>query len=416
MHIVDFRGDAVSGATAPALKHFEAALGDYQSWRGDPTPQVAAALQEAPGFVMAHVLDAYLQVCNRDPRAIKAAQSIHARTAHLRANPRECMHLAAIGAVARDNYEQATTVLGQLLEEYPRDVLALQAVHALDYLTGDSAVMGERTRRVMSAWSPQLPGYHAVLSMYAFAQAERGEYEHGQDLAMQALELRPDDARAYHAIAHVFEMSGRVEEGIGWLRKHETSWGVNTPVAIHCWWHVALLHLQREDIARALAVYDQHVRRQPSTTISDLIDASSLLWRVFLQEGDVAERWAELAACWTPRVRDRFCTFTDVHAMLAFIGARDSASAQSLLHALSEQQRARTRYGVSTRIIGLQACEALIAFGQNDYTTAARLLGALPAVAHRLGGSHAQRDVLHVTLIEAVQRIRRPTRALRAAA
>jgi hypothetical protein len=48
--------------------------------------------------------------------------------------------------------------------------------------------------------------------------------------------------------------------------------------------------------------------------------------------------------------------------------------------------------------VGLPACQALAAFGKQDFATAARLLGALPAVSHRLGGSHAQRGVLGLTL------------------
>ncbi|MEO8121785.1 MAG: hypothetical protein ABI606_20985 [Rhodoferax sp.] len=38
------------------------------------------------------------------------------------------------------------------------------------------------------------------------------------------------------------------------------------------------------------------------------------------------------------------------------------------------------------------------------------MLASLPALAHRFGGSHAQRDVLHLTLLQAVERIRRPAR------
>jgi len=38
-----------------------------------------------------------------------------------------------------------------------------------------------------------------------------------------------------------------------------------------------------------------------------------------------------------------------------------------------------------------------------------------PALAHRLGGSHAQRDVLHLTLLHAIERIRRPAPRLRRA-
>jgi hypothetical protein len=45
-----------------------------------------------------------------------------------------------------------------------------------------------------------------------------------------------------------------------------------------------------------------------------------------------------------------------------------------------------------TRLVGLPASRALAAFGRGDFSGAARLLRALPPVAHRIGGSHAQRD------------------------
>jgi hypothetical protein len=51
-----------------------------------------------------------------------------------------------------------------------------------------------------------------------------------------------------------------------------------------------------------------------------------------------------------------------------------------------------------------------MAFGRGDDAAAIKLLARLPSIAHRLGGSHAQRDVLHLTLQHAVQRARRPSR------
>ncbi len=70
----------------------------------------------------------------------------------------------------------------------------------------------------------------------------------------------------------------------------------------------------------------------------------------------------------------------------------------------------------TTRRVGLPACRALIAFGRGDYTRAISLLARLPALAHRIGGSHAQRDVLHLTLLQAAEHFRRPPRRLRMAA
>jgi hypothetical protein len=34
------------------------------------------------------------------------------------------------------------------------------------------------------------------------------------------------------------------------------------------------------------------------------------------------------------------------------------------------------------------------------------LLGIIPSVARKIGGSHAQRDLLYLTLLEAVRRLR----------
>jgi hypothetical protein len=140
--------------------------------------------------------------------------------------------------------------------------------------------------------------------------------------------------------------------------------------------------------------------------VADLIDASALLWRVSLQGGNPGERWSDLAASWAPRLTDGFCTFTDLHAMMAFVGARDRDLAARLMCELDQRRFAPTRHGETTRLIGLPACHALLAFGRSDFATTIGILGRLPPIAHRLGGSHAQRDVIHLTLRSAVERSR----------
>jgi hypothetical protein len=59
------------------------------------------------------------------------------------------------------------------------------------------------------------------------------------------------------------------------------------------------------------------------------------------------------------------------------------------------------------RNVGLPAAEALAAFGRGDYASVAERLRFLPDVSHRLGGSHAQRGILGLTLREALKRRRR---------
>lgn len=416
MRRTDRRGCEVSGASALALQRFEQALASFQGWRVGAEAHLAPALQESPSFVMGHVLQAYLYLSSRDPSRVRSARPVHDRVSRLPANGRERLHVAAIGAALADDYERTKALLGELLQHEPRDVLALQVAHAFDYLTGDVARLGDRVRDVLPAWSSELPGYHAVLAMHAFGLQEIGDYARAENMAHRALALDPSDARAHHALAHVFEMTGRADAGIAWMQEHSEHWATGTVVATHCWWHLALFHLAKDQVERALSLYDTRVRIDRSPEVADMIDAAALLWRIELRGGDVGTRWGELAAAWVPHIADGFCTFNDVHAMLAFVGARDWELARRLERELAQRRSRRSRYGETTRRVGASACRALVAFGRRKYAGAIRALASLPALAHRIGGSHAQRDVLRLTLLAAIARVRQLASRLRIAA
>jgi hypothetical protein len=94
--------------------------------------------------------------------------------------------------------------------------------------------------------------------------------------------------------------------------------------------------------------------------------------------------------------------------MLAFVGAGHAALAHRLEDSLRRGQSLPTRHGATTRLIGLPACRALMAFGAGNDRLAITLMTSLPPIAHRIGGSHAQRDVLHLTMQHAIERAGRP--------
>ncbi|MGZ5236880.1 MAG: tetratricopeptide repeat protein [Caldimonas sp.] len=403
----DDRGCPVSGATPAALRAYERAFAASRTWRDGADRHLAEALEEAPRFVMAHVLQACLLVCSRDPRRVRSASAVLAGATGLPANDRERLYLAALADVLADDYDRAKARLGELLERQPRDLLALQVAHSFDYVTGDIERMHDRVAAVLPAWSSELPGYATVLAMHAFSLEESGEYARAEQAAGAALALDPLDARAHHAMAHVFEMTGRAEAGARWMSKHSAGWAVDSSVVTHCSWHLALFHLASAEPSRALALYDGRIRLGRSGEVADLIDAAALLWRVQLLGIDAGPRWAELARAWAPHIDDAFCSFNDLHAMLAFVGARDWARAQRLERALAEAQSRPTRHGETTRRLGLNACRAVMALGRGDDALAITLLACVPARAQRLGGSHAQRDVLQLTRQRAIERLGR---------
>ena len=380
---IDIRGCEITGATMAALEAYEGALEASLSWRSGAIERLDVALAAAPTFVMAHVLRAWLLLSGRDLERIRSARPVLARAACLPVNERERLHLSAIRAVIDDDYERAKERLGDILRVHPHDLLALQVAHSFDYLTGDIDCLRARVQSLLPAWSSDMPGYHALLAMHAFSLEECGEYERAERAALDALALNPDDARAHHVMAHVFEMTDRADKGIRWMNEHKAGWAMGTIVAVHCWWHVALFHVALGQRDRALAIYDRYIRPGRSSELSDLIDSSALLWRIDLLGGDLDRRWFELADSWAPHIDDGFCSFNDVHAMLAFVGARDWTRAQRLERVLARSHALPTRHGETTRHLGLPACRALIAFGRGNDALAVSLLASLPALAQR---------------------------------
>ena len=61
------------------------------------------------------------------------------------------------------------------------------------------------------------------------------------------------------------------------------------------------------------------------------------------------------------------------------------------------------------REVGLPIVRAIEAFGREQYAEATELLMPVRYRAHLFGGSHAQRDVVHRTLLEAALRAGRQT-------
>jgi hypothetical protein len=139
--------------------------------------------------------------------------------------------------------------------------------------------------------------------------------------------------------------------------------------------------------------------------ILEMIDATAMLWRLSLRGIDVGDRWNELADAWEPLAADGHYAFNDTHAMMAFVAGGREAAARTLLAAL----RARADHdggtnALMTREVGLPVCVALAAFGRGEWDVVTEMLRPVRLIAHRFGGSHAQRDILSLTLIEAALR------------
>ncbi|MBZ9769362.1 tetratricopeptide repeat protein [Mesorhizobium sp. CA6] len=400
----DAFGLTYSGATEAGFSSYARAVHELQCFIGDPVSSIDRAIGENPGFVMAHVFKGYLFGLATEREATAVAKACYEAALPLAATTREQAHVAALGHLAGGHWHQASRILEDVAIDHPLDAVALQTGHQVDFFTGNARMLRDRIGRALPAWQKDMPGYHAVLGMQAFGLEEMGDYGRAESFGRQAVEIEPRDGWAQHAVAHVMEMQSRQRDGIAWMRANPDAWSTDSFLKIHNWWHLALFHYDLGETDEVLKLYDGPIYGDRSTLALNMVDASAILWRLALGGVDVGDRWAALAGNWMPKAAAGNYAFNDAHAMMAFVGAGLEAPAKTLLEAQREAMRGEDDNAVFTRDVGHPLTLAIKAFGEGKYDEAARLIRPIRSIAHRFGGSHAQRDVIDLTLIEAALR------------
>ena len=103
--------------------------------------------------------------------------------------------------------------------------------------------------------------------MQAFGLEECNQFERAEETAMAALAIEARDGWSVHAMAHVLEMQNRYEEGQQFMRGRVDDWAPGNGFAFHNWWHLALFHMEQEDFASAIDLYDEQILPEESASV-----------------------------------------------------------------------------------------------------------------------------------------------------
>lgn len=398
----DRQGNILSGANTDAVGLYDEAIEAFNIYRGDPVALIDDAVASAPQFAMAHIAKAYLFAFATEPEANAEANAILSTIEGVRLNAREASHLAVLKLIVAGEWTKAALALDRHNIDYPLDILALQSGHLADFFRGNSRNLRDRIARVLPKWSEDIPGYSILLGMRSFGLEEAGDYARAEDLGRRAVDLQPLDCWAHHAVAHVMEMQGRAQDGIGWMIAREPYWsGDSNFFKVHNWWHRSLCHLELGQIDEAFKLYDGPIRQGRSAVAMDLIDASALLWRLHISGHDVGDRWTELATAWDAHADGRTYPFNDWHAVMAYLGAGRENEVERIVTAFRERAENYTEVSVWARNTALPLVQGFAAFWRGDYEEAVQHLYGGRAISNTFGGSHAQRDIIDWTLTEA---------------
>ncbi|UUX97213.1 tetratricopeptide repeat protein [Aquabacterium sp. J223] len=406
----DARGLAVGTRSQAAVDHLEAALQAMLSYFGDPLAALDAATAEDPGWALPTTLKAgLLLTMGEHGPTLQARQLLRGGAeAAARGTERERAHAHAAAAAAAGDWEAACDAWEAILVRWPLDVAALLFAHLFDFYRGDALNLKRRPQRVLPHWADGLPLRGFVLGMLAFGLEESGHHAQAEDAGRAALAVNPRDPWAVHAVTHVFEMQGRHHDGARWLRSRHADWAVDNGFAFHQWFHAALFQMEALDTEGALATYDAHLA--PATDMAlQRVDGTAVLWRLKLLGVDVASRFDALRRTWSTQAPDAgFYAFNDLHALIALAGAGDVAALQSAGDSLLDALRSPASGGPTNRRmsaeVGLPLALAFTDHASGRWSDAARGLLRCRDRAHGFGGSHAQRDLLTLTLLDAAVR------------
>jgi len=395
--VTDVRGLALTGANADAAERLEVVINDIYYYRLGTQDRLDALLQEFPAFVLAHVLKGYSLVSEGTVDAPANALGYLRQAEALPADRRERLHQEALRAWIANDPAARAAAWERILLEWPLDLLAFRQYTGTLFWSGDKRHQAEVTAGVASLWAGKPPGYAHFLSAHAFAMEEVGQYAVAERCAREALTVQPQDLWALHALAHVFEMQGRVKEGIETLGEAARFLDDYNLFRGHLWWHLALFNISEGRFVEVLDLFDREIFPGSSAFYLDVQNAASVLARLEFQGIDVgAARWERLAQVSVQNATRHTIWFTAMHHVMALARTGRISSVQATL----EYLRAAGA-GSDQAEVAHELARAASDFYQEKPRAALNRMLAMRQRRGELGASRAQQDLYDQIMVMA---------------
>ncbi|MEH2365795.1 tetratricopeptide repeat protein [Nostoc sp.] len=374
---------------------------------GNDAQVILKAVEADPTCVMANAqVAAFYLFAGGSVALTKAKSHLKVAKSYLkRANVREKLYVAAIEAWANRDIAQAIAHHEALAIAFPRD---LASVHLAQYHYrnfGNSQGMLLIAEKVFAANrdNPYMYG------MLAFGLEECHRLAEAEEYGRIAIALKRDNRWAHHAVAHVLETLGRLEEGISLMENLSDTWEYSSSAFYgHLWWHTSLYYLDIENFAKVLEIYDRRIwGRAKKDNGREQINAIALLLRLELRSVDIGSRWQELAAYLQPRIHEHALAFLDLQYIYALVRGGKDDWAVEMLESMQTHGENVLPYARRTWVeVAVPAAKGMIAHARGDWKSAIAQLEAVLPDLYSTGGSHAQRDLFEQIYLDALIRDR----------
>jgi Tfp pilus assembly protein PilF len=402
----DRYGLSLSTASSEAAKTYRDGIDLLLSaWPG-AAEAFDRAVAADPEFALAHVARARIHTFYQQGEAARKAAGLARELVMRRGSARERSHVETLTLAVEGNIPAALSSALQHLESWPRDAVVMSLLLGAFGLFAFSGMADhDRARRdLCECYAPHYGEDWWFLSNYGWSLTENGEVAKGRAVTERAFDKRRANAYAAHALLHAMFEDGSVADADALVAQWIGGYDRAGILYGHIYWHQALGALELGDASKALSIYSDIL--QPSVNaappLNAMSDCASLLWRLSAYGHAVtADLWAEADAY----ARDHFpklsLPFVEMHMALLAAATHNQAVLEQRLRVI-EQRLGEGKLPAGPVVPGI--CRAMTAFAEEDYSACVAHLEPVLDDVVRIGGSHAQREIVEDTFIVALIR------------
>jgi hypothetical protein len=371
------------------------------------------AIAGDPDFALAHIargrIRSFYQQGDAARKQAAAARDLVAR----HGTEREKSHVETLALAIEGQLPAALASALRHLESWPRDAVVLSLpLGAFGLFAFSGMADHDQARQDLCERHARHYGEDWwFLSNYGWSMTENGQVARGRAMTERGFALRRENAYAAHALLHAMFEDGSVADADALVTQWIGGYDRSGILHGHIRWHQALGALEVGDAAKALSIYADVL--QPSVSaappLNVMSDCASLLWRLEAHGHAVPKRlWEDADAYARKFFPKTSLPFVEMHMALFAAATGNRSALEERLHAI-EQRLAEGKLPAGP--VMPKICRALNAFADEDYAACAAHLEPVLDQVVRIGGSHAQREIIEDTFIVAVIRAGEPKRA-----
>ncbi|MGV7216385.1 tetratricopeptide repeat protein [Bradyrhizobium sp. UFLA05-112] len=370
----------------------------------------AEALERAivsdPDFALAYIARARVHSFYQQGELARTKAGLARELVAKRGTARERSHVEALALAAEGRMPEALAATLKHVEAWPRDAVVLALpLGAFGLFAFSGMADHDRARQDLCASVAHHYGEDWwFLTLYGWAITENGDVVRGRTITERGFSLKRENAHGAHAVLHAMFEDGSIDEADRLVDEWISGYDRSGILHGHIRWHQALGALEHGHAARALAIYADVL--QPSMTqappLNVITDGASLLWRLSAYGHAVPkELWAEADATAQKLFPKSSIPFADVHMALLAAATQDREALATRL-AVIEQRLADGKLPAGPVVPAI--CRAMTAFADEDFAGCVRELTPVLNQVVRIGGSHAQRELIEDTFVVALMR------------